>query len=231
MVNSRLSFARNLVVTENTRLRSSQPRKARERCALLMKTVMKKTKKILINLLSTLILVLISFYVYLNNSIDSVMTKETQKNLFSKIKKTEDLPNSFYIQYEKLNPNGLSRNYTQSLISRFTNNRKTCACEEIYANPSLFYNYTQFAPHIFFYEINEKIGAKKCLDYELRNKVFANGIVGVTEASQRFYNKEIKDLKDDEILDLLIINENPSYYNPLRRKENLTKRRKQILSK
>ena len=32
VVNSRLSFARNLVVTENTRLRSSQPRKARERC-------------------------------------------------------------------------------------------------------------------------------------------------------------------------------------------------------
>lgn len=31
LVNSRLSFARNLVVTENTRLRSSQPRKALER--------------------------------------------------------------------------------------------------------------------------------------------------------------------------------------------------------
>jgi hypothetical protein len=31
VVNSRLSFARNLVVTENTRLRSSQPRKAWER--------------------------------------------------------------------------------------------------------------------------------------------------------------------------------------------------------
>ena len=33
VVNSRLSFARNLVVTENIRLRSSQPRKARERYA------------------------------------------------------------------------------------------------------------------------------------------------------------------------------------------------------
>ena len=34
VVNSRLSFARNLVVTENTRLRSSQPRKAWERQAV-----------------------------------------------------------------------------------------------------------------------------------------------------------------------------------------------------
>ena len=31
VVNSYLSFARNLVVTENTRLRSSQPRKAAKR--------------------------------------------------------------------------------------------------------------------------------------------------------------------------------------------------------
>ena len=31
MVNSRLSFARNLVVTENTQLRSSQPRQASRR--------------------------------------------------------------------------------------------------------------------------------------------------------------------------------------------------------
>jgi hypothetical protein len=31
VVNSRLHFARNLVVTENTRLGSSQPRKALER--------------------------------------------------------------------------------------------------------------------------------------------------------------------------------------------------------
>jgi len=33
VVNSRLSFARKLVVTENTQLRSSQPRKALERYA------------------------------------------------------------------------------------------------------------------------------------------------------------------------------------------------------
>ena len=172
-----------------------------------------------------------SFYFYLTNSIDSVMSEERQQIIFNEINESEELPNSFYIQYEKLNPNGLKRSYTESLLSRFSDKLKKCACEEIYAHPGYFDNYNRFAPHIFFYEANRKVGAKKCLDYELQNADFTNGIKGIKSASRKYFNKEINDLNENEVLDLLIIHENPSVYNPLKRREKLIKRREYILSK
>jgi hypothetical protein len=182
-------------------------------------------------LLLIFIVIMGCLYFYLTNSINSVMSKERQLIIFNKIKESEELPNSFYIQYEKLNPNGLKRSYTESLLSRLSNNFKKCACEEIYAHPGYFDNYNRFAPHIFVYEANKKVGAKKCLDYELQNADFTNGINGVKLASRKYFNKEINDLNDIEVLDLLIIHENPRLYNPLKRREKLIKRREYILAK
>lgn len=194
---------------------------------------MKKIRKILMIPFLIFIIIISCFYFYLTNSINSVMSEERQKIIFTEIKESEELPNSFYIQYEKLNPNGLKRNYTESLLSRFSDKLKKCACEEIYAHPGYFDNYNRFAPHIFVYEANRKLGAKKCLDYELQIADFTNGIKGVKSASRKYFNKEINDLNENEVLDLLIIHENPSLYNPLKGKgkEKIIKRREYILSK
>ena len=190
---------------------------------------MKKIRKILIILFLTFILIIGCFYIYLTNSIDSVMSKERQEIIFAEINKSEELPNSFYIQYEKINPNGFSRSYTESLLSRFSDKLKHCACEEIYAHPGYFDNYNRLAPHIFFYEVNKKIDSKKCLDYVLQNADFTHHIKGVKFASRKYFNKEINELNENEVLDLLIIHENPSLY--YRSKERLIKRREYILSK
>ena len=192
---------------------------------------MKKIRNIIMTLLLIFIIIMGCFYFYLTNSINSVMTKERQLIIFNKIKESEELPNSFYIQYEKLNPNGLKRSYTESLLARLSNKFKKCACEEIYAHPGYFDNYNRFAPHIFVYEANKKVGAKKCLDYELQNADFTNGINGVKLASRKYFNKDINDLNEIEVLDLLIIHENPALYNSLKGREKLRKRREYILSK
>lgn len=194
------------------------------------KRLLNKIKKIVITLCLLFILLISCFYFYLTHSIDSVISKERQENIFTEINESEGLPNLFYIQYEKLNPNGFKRSYTESLLSRFTGELKKCACEEIYAHPGYFDHYNRFAPHIFFYEVNSKLDSKKCLDYVLQNAYFGNGIKGVKLASKKYFQKEINDLNENEILDLLIIHENPSYFNPLRRKENLIKRREYIIS-
>lgn len=188
-----------------------------------------KIKKLLMSLLFLFILIIGCFYLYLTNSIDLVMPKEKQMIIFTKIKESEDLPKSFYIQYEKLNPNGLNRSYTVSLLSHFSTKLKKCACEEIYAHPGFFDNYNRLASSIFIYEVNKMFGGKKCLDFALQNADFTNGIKGIKLASKKYFGKEINELNENEVLDMLIIYKNPSFYT--RRKDKLIDYRDYILSK
>ena len=193
----------------------------------------KKIKNSLVFVLSIGLLFLLGFYIYLTNGIDSVMTPAKQEKVFPSIQAAPALPESFYEQYEKINPNGLERGYTASLLSRFLGKPKPCACETIYAHPGYFDTYNRFAPHIFMYEATRKVGGKKCLDFALQMVDFANGAMGVAAASEQYFQKDLTSLTDREVLDLLLMMENPSYFNLLREKgrERLEQRKAALLLK
>ena len=193
----------------------------------------KKIRNTLVFTLSFGLLFLLGFYIYLTNGIDSVMTKEKQQKVFATIQDAPALPESFYEQYEKINPNGLERSYTASLLSRFFGKPKPCACETIYAHPGYFDAYNSFAPHIFMFEATHKVGGKKCLDFALQKIDFANGAIGITAASEKYFQKELVALNDSEVLDLLLMMENPTYFNLLREngRERLEQRKAALLLK
>ncbi|WP_159778970.1 transglycosylase domain-containing protein [Flavobacterium sp. 9AF] len=193
----------------------------------------KKIRNTLVFALSFGLLFLLGFYIYLRNGIDSVMTPAKQEKVFASIQAAPALPESFYEQYEKINPNGLERGYTASLLSRFFGKPKPCACETIYVHPGYFDAYNRFAPPIFMYEATRKVGGKKCLDFALQKINFANGAMGVVAASKQYFQKDLASLTDSEVLDLLLMMENSSYFNLLREKgrERLEQRKAVLLRK
>ena len=71
------------------------------------------------------------------------------------------------------------------------------------------------------------------MDFALQMVDFANGAMGVAAASEQYFQKDLTSLTDSEVLDLLLMMENPSYFNLLREKgrERLEQRKAALLLK
>ena len=80
-------------------------------------------------------------------------------------------------------------------------------------------------------QLDDKIGSKKCLDYYLYNIDFTNNVIGVINASQALYNKEINDLNKIEMIELSMISKNPSLYNKKKRPDLVKARLNELLKR
>ncbi|MCD8425005.1 transglycosylase domain-containing protein [Tenacibaculum dicentrarchi] len=153
----------------------------------------------------------ILLFVYLENSIDLVIEKDNKDYLFNSIEKTEPLPLAFKQTIEKYNPNFFEQGVWNSIFGQLIGKaRNGCQCREIYY-PFLAKD-KKFTPEILALELEDKFTQKKCYEYNMNTANFGYGIIGIRNASRKFYNKEINDLTENEILKLNIKKENPSLY-------------------
>ena len=199
-------------------------------------TVLKKIFKILLGLflfgLSIALLIPIGFAIYLETAIDRVASEENQKELFRRINESPELPQSFYETYNKYYPGTFETSFWESAITQvLTGKRKACHCKDIY-----YFHYvnrlaSRFSAQIIALEVEEHCSQKKCFEYEMSEAGFAYGLRGIRNAAREFYNKELEELNEREIVALTIIPKGPSRYNPKRNPEKLNAAIDKILQK
>lgn len=180
---------------------------------------MKRTFKILLRIfLIGLILVIgaISFFVWkLETSIDKILTEEQKESLFKEIESSPELPESFYTTIEKYFKDdfkfdqGAWGSITQNI---FGGRRDQCPCREIYFPPFHIKDgawINRFYSEIIALELEENFSNKKCLEYELSTWRYPGCpsylCEGVQEASRFYYDKEIEELNEREIVEILLM--------------------------
>ena len=70
-----------------------------------------------------------------------------------------------------------------------------------------------------------------CINAFITNFDYLNGIIGIEQAAQHYFNKKLTDLNSDEILELIAILDNPDFYNKFNYPEHLKRRINFILQK
>lgn len=78
-------------------------------------------------------------------------------------------------------------------------------------------------------EMEKKYTKKQILEFYMNNNYFANGYYGIEAAAKGYFSKSSSELTLGEICFLCAVPNNPTIYNPLRRKENTDKRKNRIL--
>lgn len=189
---------------------------------------MKRFRKIVIRIISIGLfaggLALLSFIIYLETSIDKVMTTEQQEILFEEIRESQRLPDSYYKILNTYYPAYFEQGVWGSVFSQLTGGRRDkCHCREIYIHPGHTYNWLPFTQEIVALELEEKFSQQKCYEYNMSVTEFGSNTRSIQEAARLFYHKEIAELNEREVLELSVIQKAPTQYSPFRNRKNLDK--------
>ena len=196
-------------------------------------------KKLLTILVRTLIIIFVSIlllWIYLNfrvkNSWDSFYVREEVIQATYEINESFDLPKIFTSTYDSIYPKIrekefsitrtlLGQNLPATLVARVPSNsfslKKTPwshALTDIYLSAA----------------ISEYCTPEKCFDYFTSHFDFLHGQIGIDSATHFYYNKDINELSNREIVGLIAMLENPVLFNPFLNRKNYEKKVNKLMN-
>ena len=140
-----------------------------------------------------------------------MLEKDLQESLFYELEHTKPLPSNFVNTIEKYYPNKFKQGVWESIFQQLIGKpRNQCLCREIYY--PLYRKEVKFAAEILALEIEDKFSQEKCYEYLMNTESFGTIKAGIRNASKYFYQKNITELDEKEILKLDIRWRNPSHY-------------------
>lgn len=193
-----------------------------------MKFNLKKT--LLYSFVFGLISIIVTYIFIYNYYKKSVSESELEEILLT-IKSTDTISSDFIKVYCEVNNIDISNSTNNFLFNLpynmlIGNYSDRCPCLD--ANYGLLV-WNSLGRISLGIQLDDKIGSKKCLDYYLNNIDFTNNVIGVINASQSLYNKEINDLNKIEMIELSMISNNPSFYNKKKRPDVVKSKLKELL--
>ena len=187
-----------------------------------MKVVIKALKWIGGSALVLCVIAVLSFSIYLETSFGKTMTQERQEWFFDWLDKKPALPENFIRTIEKYHPSYFDQSVWESAFWQLINgDRNDCRCREIYIYPGITDKSTPFYQFIVALELEEHYSQRRCYEIEMALTEFGGMDDGVRAAAKAFYEKELDELTEREILELNLMRERPSHYNPQYNQDNL----------
>ncbi|MBN8567949.1 MAG: transglycosylase domain-containing protein [Flavobacteriales bacterium] len=100
--------------------------------------------------------------------------------------------------------------------------KEDCPCLDVAryygANNSINFK-IPFIKALFTLKLEKEFSQDDCLKLLLMKSDFLYGNIGIKEASKYFFNKELELLNERELIELVIMLENPILYDPIRNRE------------
>jgi hypothetical protein len=72
--------------------------------------------------------------------------------------------------------------------------------------------------------LETKVSQMDCLNFLFEKFDYLYDAIGIEEAARIYFKKPMNELTDDELIGLIVMHENPSLFNPKRKKERFDKR-------
>lgn len=193
---------------------------------LLLKFILYATELFLV----LLILLYFGVRIWLVTRFDSVVENQPYTEFVEAIKKTPPLPQKLFDAYERVY-NLDERKTTNLLLAEmswrvwdFKYHNTSCGCVQV-SFPIFRKTFDQLTVGL---ALDQKVGPRKCLEYHLNRQDFLFNQIGVRNAAKFYFEKELDDLAETELLTLCIMMKNPSLYNPIIHPERILRRLSEI---
>lgn len=180
---------------------------------------------VLIIMLISFCVIIFGFYIWLNLSLNTVISKDSYKELVQEIRQTPQLPERFYGIYSKVagvNIKSSSKNHiTERIFNILTNQsnyKNGCPCIDAAYIQGI--NST-IDTWIVGLALDKEVTTEQCFAFYLSHFDYLFSQIGIRNASKFYYNKEIEELNDDEMYEISVMTVNPAYFNKLRNSEKL----------
>jgi len=166
-------------------------------------------------------------YIYFTKYTYWKMDEKARDEIVCAIQSAESLPDKFYELYNKIYPNSLNKGQLYYLLNRDKENSE-CPCRLAGYNISAS-NDIHLVNITFWLE--DQVSQKECLNYYSTNVDLLYNIKGVKQASEYYFNKSINDMSDHELIELIVMMENPFFYSKKRSLGKLKNRVNNILNR
>lgn len=183
---------------------------------------------ILYAFVATLLLGLCTF-AYLENCVSNVIDPSELAQIYKDIEETEALPAPYLKAVKKHFPekfeHGVWRDYIQSI---FLNKFSRSCCSQLYFGP--LKGESRMRYHMLAFDLDDRFGAEKCYAYEMRKRPYNYNVLGLELAASTFFDKEVDQLTEREIVGLEFIKRDATLYNPLKNPDRLKKAVDKVMS-
>jgi hypothetical protein len=175
---------------------------------------------------------LVGSYFYVKSTWSEKITTTELEKIVYEIKTAEKLPERFYELYEKEYPNSLTYDLEKQIfLSLLSDKRISIPSLDLCRMQRYSSIHSGISPYLIAAKVEESTNQRECLNRVLEKFDFLNLQIGIENASRFYFNKEILDLNDKEIVGIIVLMKNPSLYNPLRRKELFDKEILELMNK
>jgi hypothetical protein len=195
---------------------------------------MKRIPKFILYTTELLLVLLILLYfgirIWLIARIDSVVENKPYPELVKAIKITPPLPQKLFDAYERVY-NFNHRKTTNLLLTEmswriwdFKYHNTSCGCVQV-----SFPIFRKTSDKLTIgLALDHEVGPRKCLEYHLNRQDFLFNQIGVRNAAKFYFEKDLDDLAETELLTLCIMMKNPSLYNPITHPERILRELSEI---
>ena len=181
---------------------------------------MKKSLKYLLYSIGIFLILFLCTFKYFEMNFENNLKSNDFSVFIVEIKESKNLPQNFYKNYERVNPDGIDNNFLKAIV-----NKSECQSQNVARkiNPIVKKNQlSRFKYLTFEYFLIRKIEKNtsqlQCLNWTARKYNFLYGIKGIENASLFYFNKKIENLPQNEMEILIKMMENPVKNNPKRKK-------------
>lgn len=186
---------------------------------------MKEHFKILFKIGGALFVLLLILCIWLffgiKNAYKEVYTEEKIKEIITAIKQAPPIPEDFKSTVQLVYPEIFETSlYKHDINSFFGNYETPCPSKSIayqfHWHPKNWTFFSGTIPFSLAWYLEGEITQEECFAFEIANFDFMNNQKGIYNASEYYYEKDLKDLSSKEQLELIIMMKNPAYYNKRR---------------
>lgn len=165
--------------------------------------MLKKTLKII----ALVLIIFILIYNFLLSDFNPMFKDEEFVYLTNKLRETEKEDLKFFVEtYNKVNEK---------------RKHKRCECEvpATYIEP--YRHGRSITKMIYVLKIEREFSNNVCLKFQFLNADYLFGNIGIRDAAKFYFKKNLEQLNEEQKLILVVMLDNPSLYNPIRRKEKV----------
>lgn len=172
-------------------------------------------KKLLKYTLLFILIAVIGFFSYIRYGGYVLISKEDREKVISEIKASPQLPDNFMTVYNDLYPKALTNSAWNNVFNEVVFHRyNECPSSDV------AYMYGAYRLHgAFFYlaqlnfVLEDNLTQQQCLNKSLKELDFTNHVIGVENFAMTYFGKPLKDLNEDQVLEILVRVRNPLLYN------------------
>ncbi len=172
--------------------------------------------------ISSMFILVIGVYIgYIFSDLNKDIDKKEIESIITEIKNAKQHDERLVLMYNKVYNNILEKSSLENLWNGILGKPYTlCPCRQATLMSRL--NKRDINPESTFVitsKIEKELSQRDCLNYIFDKFDYLYGAIGVENAAQIYFQKNLSELTEDELIGLVVMHKNPSLYNPKRYKK------------